>query len=191
MDINEVKSFMETNKDNEDVKGFLNSFKVEPTLEVFKEKFNNDTNFKSFLDSEKDKHSSKSLETWKANNLDSLINTKIKELYPDADPKDLKYKELEDRFNNAEKARFKEQETNKALKVAQEKKLPTDLITFFIGSDSDTTDKNLEKLIATMAAHDEAIKLEFAKGNSYTPPNSKGNVSDSDKLREEVRKYMK
>ena len=191
MDINEVKSFMETNKDNEDVKGFLNSFKVEPTLEVFKEKFNNDTNFKSFLDSEKDKHSSKSLETWKANNLDSLINTKIKELYPDADPKDLKYKELEDRFNNAEKARFKEQEINKALKVAQEKKLPTDLITFFIGSDSDATDKNLEKLITTMAAHDEAIKLEFTKSNSYTPPADKGNVSDADKLRSEVAKYMK
>lgn len=190
MDINEVKSFIDTNKDTEDVKAFVSGLNPITTDRV-KSLVDTDKSLKGWLDSEKDKHLSKGIETFKTNNLDSLVSAKIKELYPDADPRDVKYKELEDKFNSAEKARLKETLTNTALKTAQEKKLPTDLIDYFIGQDAESTNKNIEKLIATMAAHDEAIKLEFAKGNSYTPPNSKGNVSDSDKLREEVRKYMK
>jgi len=190
MDLKEVQSYFEQNKDSEDVKAFVSGLNPVTTDRV-KSLVNEDSNLKSWFDSERDKHLSKGIETFKTNNLDNLVSAKVKELYPDADPKDLKYKELEDKFNNAEKARLKETLTNSALKTAQEKKLPTDLIDYFVGSDAETTTKNLEKLIATMAAHDEAIKLEFAKGNSYTPPADKGNVSDADKLRDEVRKWMK
>ena len=87
MDVTEIQSYLTENKDNEEVKTYLNSFKVAPTLEEFKGKLN-DPDFKSFMDSAMDKHSEKSLSTWKANNLQSLIDTKVKELYPDQDPKD-------------------------------------------------------------------------------------------------------
>jgi len=185
----EITTYFQDNKDAEDVKGFLGGLS---NLDVFKGKLTNDADFKSYFDSESDKRGSKSLQTWKDNNLDGLVSAKVKELYPDADPKDLKIKELEDRFNNAEKGRLKETLTNKSLKFAQDQKLPTDLIDFFIGNDDETTTKNLEKFMATMALHDEAIKTEFARGNSYTPPNGdKSNLGAEDKMRAEIAKFMK
>lgn len=47
-------------------------------LDMFKQKINTDKDFKSFMDSEKDKYNSKALETWKQNNLQSLIDEKLK-----------------------------------------------------------------------------------------------------------------
>lgn len=176
----EVKSYFETNKDNEDVKGFVNSFKVEPTLEVFKEKFNkdkdfkeqfsNDKDFKAFLDSEKDKHANKSLETWKSNNLQKLIDEEVKKRYPEADPKDKALAELKLQLDQMQKDTTRKDLTNKALKIAQEKKLPTELVDYLIGEDEETTNKNIEKLVEIFAKRDEVIKTEFVKGGGYIPP---------------------
>jgi len=190
--IGEVTAYFEANKDNEDVKTYLDSFKVQvqPTLEVFKNKLN-DPDFKSFFDSEKDKHSSKSLKSWQENNLQGLISAKVKELYPDQDPKDKQIAELKQQFEQMQKDSARKELTNKALKTAQEKKLPAELVDYFIGPDEETTNANLEKFIATMAARDEAIKLEFAKGSSYTPPKDKGGLgTEEEKARAEIAKYM-
>lgn len=72
-------------KDEDDINNLLkgtdieSAFKVEvqPTLDVFKAKLNSDKDFKSFMDSEKDTHANKSLETWKINNLQTLINDEV------------------------------------------------------------------------------------------------------------------
>jgi len=194
----EVQEYLNANNvEGNEVKTYLDSLKVEimPTLEVFKGLTSTDADYKSFIDSTNDKHTAKSLETWKTNNLDKLYQERYAKEHPTEDPtvlaSQLKYKELEDRLNASESKNMKEALTNKALKTAQEKKLPTDLIDFFVGADDEITTKNMDKLIATMAAHDEAIKLEFAKGNSYTPPNAKGGVGGDEKVRAEIAKYMK
>jgi hypothetical protein len=124
--------------------------------------------------------------------LDKVYAERFAKENPGADPKDIKYQELENRFNAAEKGRLKETLTNKALKVAQEKKLPTDLIDYMVGEDEDSTNANLEKLSKIFIAHDEEIRKEFAKGNSYTPPGSKttDNLSGDDKIRAQMRKAM-
>ena len=191
--IGEVTAYFEANKDNEEVKTYLDSFKVEvqPTLEVFKGKLN-DPDFKSFFDSEKDKHSSKSLKSWQDNNLQGLISAKVKELYPDQDPKDKQIAELKQQFEQMQKDSARKELTNKALKTAQDKKLPTDLVDFLVGPDEETTNANLEKFAAAIAARDEAIKLAFAKENSYTPPKDKGGGlgAEEEKARAEIAKYM-
>jgi len=190
--IGEVTAYFEANKDNEDVKTYLDSFKVQvqPTLEVFKNKLN-DPDFKSFFDSEKDKHTSKSLKSWQENNLQGLISAKVKELYPDQDPKDKQIAELKQQFEQMQKDSARKELTNKALKTAQDKKLPTDIVDFLVGPDEETTNANLEKFAAAIAARDEAIKLEFAKGSSYTPPKDKGGLgTEEEKARAEIAKYM-
>lgn len=190
MDLKEVQSYFEQNKDSEDVKAFVNGLNPVTTDRV-KSLVNEDKDLKSWFDSERDKHLSKGLETFKTNNLNKIVDEEVKKRFPEADPKDVELNKLKAEFEAMKKESTRKELTNKALKTAQEKKLPTDLIDYFVGQDEDITNKNLEKLIATMAAHDEAIKLEFAKGNSYTPPADKGNVSDAEKLRAEVSKYMK
>ncbi len=166
--IGEIKTYLDANKENEEVKNYLNSLMVQPTLEVFKGKLN-DADFKSFMDSERDKHSTKSLETWKANNLEALVTAKVKELHPDADPRDVKLQEFQNKFEALEKEKVKEALTNKALKIATEKKLPLELVDFLIGADETATLSNLTALEKVFATHIEAVVTERLKGG-YVPP---------------------
>lgn len=174
MNLQEVKQFLEENKDNEEVKTYLNSFKVEATLEVFKEKFNSDKDFKAFLDSEKDKHSSKSLETWKSNNLSKLIDEEVKKRFPEQDPKDAELAKLKAEMEQMKQDTLRKELTNKALKVATDKKLPLKLVDYFIGNDEESTTKNLEALEAVFNEKLETMVQDRIKDNSYVPPTSGG-----------------
>jgi len=176
MELQEVKAYFETNKANTEVQAYINSFRVQPTLEVFKGLINTDTGLKSFMDSEKDIHTSKSLDTWKANNLDKIYQERFTKENPGTTPAELKYQELENKFNAAEKGRLKETLTNKAFKLLNDKKLTgfSELIDKLIGEDENTTNLNINSLSTMLTAHDEALKAEILKGSSYTPPNNNG-----------------
>ncbi|MFA6809315.1 MAG: DUF4355 domain-containing protein [Eubacteriales bacterium] len=139
------------------------------TLDAFKEKVESDSNFKSFLDSEKDKHATKSLETWKTNNLQKMVDEEYKKQHPEADPKDTEIAKLKKQFEDMQKESLKKDLTNKALKAMTEKKLPADLVNFIVGSDEDTTNKNLETLEKIFNQHDESIKTEILKNDTYKP----------------------
>jgi hypothetical protein len=138
-------------------------------LEVFKSKLN-EPDFKSFIDSEKDKHLTKGIETFKTNNLSKLVDEKVKELYPEADPKDTELAKMKKIVEQMQKDTNKKELTNKALKLAQEKKLPVELIDFLVADDEENTTKNINILGDIFAKRDETIKKELLKDNSYVPP---------------------
>lgn len=148
-------------------------------LDIFKQKINTDKEFKSYIDSLKDQHLSKGLETWKSNNLESLVNEKIKELYPEEDPKDNELKKLKQEMENMKKETLKKELTNKALKIATEKGLPTELVDYFIGQDEESTNKNLETLEKVFTGKLETTVKERLKDNSYTPPSGGNDPSNS------------
>lgn len=164
----EVKQYFETNKDKDDVKAFVNGLNP-VSVDRIKSLEDENKDIKSWLDSEKDKHSSKSLETWKTNNLQKLIDEKIKELYPEADPKDTKLAELQAQIQKMQKETTRKELTNKALKIATEKKLPVELVDYFIGEDEETTTKNIEALEKVFSVTVDKLVEERLKGG-YTPP---------------------
>lgn len=139
-------------------------------LEAFKQKINIDKEFKSFIDSMKDTHLSKGLETWKANNLQKLIDEKVKELYPEEDPKDSELAKLKLEMENMKKETLKKELTNKALKKMTDEGLPTDLVDFLVGNDEDSTTKNIDLFKEKFTSKLEATVKERLKDNSYTPP---------------------
>ncbi|NFI38789.1 DUF4355 domain-containing protein [Clostridium botulinum] len=139
-------------------------------LDMFKQKINTDKDLKSFVDSLKDQHLNKGLETWKSNNLESLVNEKIKELYPEEDPKDLELKKLQQQMEDMKKEKIKEQLTNKALKKMTDEGLPTDLVNFLVGTDEDSTVKNIDLFKEKFTDKLETTVKERLKDNSYTPP---------------------
>lgn len=186
----EIPAYFEANKDNEQIKAFLTGLS-KPTLEGIQKFVADDEKAKGWLDSEKDKHLNKGLETWKSNNLQKSIDDEIKKRFPEADPKDTEIAKLKADFEKMQKDALTKDLTNKALKTITEKKLPADLVDYFVGQDEDSTNKNLEKFITAMAAHDEAIKTELLKDNSYTPPGGGGGVGGDEKMRAEISKYFK
>lgn len=173
----ELTKLIETLKDDDNVDEILGG--TEPvkelinsglTLDAFKSKIESDASFKSFLDSEKDKHLQKGIDTFKTNNLQKLVDEEYKKQHPEADPKDTEMAKLKRKIEQMEKDTLKKDLTNKALKFATEKKLPVELVDFIVGNDEVTTTANLEKLASIFSSHDSALKAEILKDNTYIPP---------------------
>lgn len=94
---------------------FNNSFKVEPTLEVFKNKLNN-ADFKSYFNSEKDKHLQKGIETFKTNNLQKLVDEEYKKKYPLKDPKEIEIENMKSEIKKMKFDGLKKELINNTLK---------------------------------------------------------------------------
>lgn len=184
--LEEIKSYIESNKDNEEIKNYIGGFITSDRVENFL----NSENGKKILQPKLDSYHSKSLESWKTNNIQKLVDEEVKKRFPEADPKDSKIKELELKFENMQKEAQRKELTNKALKVATEKKLPTDLIDFFISDNEENTLKNLEKLESIFATHVNAIAEERLKGG-YKPPKSDAKLTAEEQIKAEMAKYFK
>ncbi|MCY8110081.1 DUF4355 domain-containing protein [Bacillus spizizenii] len=158
--LEEVKKFLEENKENEEVKSYLDELSA-----VSADKVN------GFLDTEEgkrliqprlDSHFTKGLETWKANNLDALVDAKVKELYPEETEEQKRIRKLEKELEDQKTAAQREKLLNKAVSYASEKQLPADVVEFFIGEDEEATMKNLGAFEEKYnAALQKAIESKF------------------------------
>jgi signal-transduction protein with cAMP-binding, CBS, and nucleotidyltransferase domain len=140
------------------------------TLETFKEKVKGDKDFKAFLDSSNDKHAEKYLSTWKQNNLQKLIDEAVAKANPQETPEQKQIRELTLKYENMQKESLRKDLTNKAIKIATDKKIPVELVDYLIGENEETTTKNLEKLESVFGTHIESVVADRLKGSSYTPP---------------------
>ncbi|MFC4182994.1 DUF4355 domain-containing protein [Saccharococcus thermophilus] len=183
MNLEDVKKFFEQNKDNEEVKAYLAGLKQISVQEV-QQMLTENEELKKFFDSEKDKHFSKGLETWKRNNLQKLIDEEIKKRFPEADPKDVKLKELEAKIQQMEQEKLREALKNKALTLATEKKLPVQLIDFLIGQDEESTLQNLATFEEVWTQNLQALVEEKLKTNGVNPKDS--NVKTQTFTREQL-----
>ncbi|WP_203364723.1 DUF4355 domain-containing protein [Bacillus sp. REN10] len=101
---------------------------------------------KSDLDSEKDKHHNTALETWKSNNLESLVEAELAKRNPQETEEQKRIAALEKELESQKKAAQREKLMNVAIKQATEKGLPTDIVDFFLADDEESTTANLGKL---------------------------------------------
>jgi len=190
INLDSVKKFLTDNKDNEDVKAYLlglNPYTVEGVQKFLGE----NAQGKSWLDSEKDKHSVKSLETWKTNNLQKLIDDEVAKRNPSKTPEQLELEKLRKEIEDERKARNREALVNKALKVAKDKNLPDGIIDFFIAEDEDGTTANLTKLEEEYSkAVKDAVDAKFKESGRHIEPSggssSGGGAIDIGSLAAEV-----
>lgn len=170
MEFNEIKDFIEANKEtNNDLKTYLQGFNT-LSVEGVQKFVNENKDAKSWLDSQKDQHYNKAFSTWKESNLQKEIDAEIKKRFPDADPKDVALKELQLKLEKMEKDSFKKELTNSAIKTATEKELPIQLIDFLLGTDLESTNKNIDTFKSIFDNHIQKQVEARIQGNSYTPP---------------------
>lgn len=186
MNLEEVKAFLAENQDNAEVATYLKELKT-PTLDGVKGFLEGSEEGKTYLQVVNDRYFSKGLETWKKNNLDSLVANKVSEMYPEETEEAKRIKTLELKLQQAEDEKVRNALLNKALSVASEKKLPTKFIDRFIGKDEEETLQNLATFEETWnESITGAVEGKF-KENGYDPGqgnNNKPNVVKS--LTEEI-----
>lgn len=140
------------------------------TLDAFKAKLN-EPDFKAYMDSEKDTHFNKALETWKKNNLQKLVDDEYYKKHPGEkkDPVAIELAELKKKYEESERARKLETSKAAITKQLTDKKLPTELADFIVNEDETVTNTNLSSLEKIFKNHDAALKADFIKGNIYVP----------------------
>ncbi|SDL24463.1 DUF4355 domain-containing protein [Natronincola ferrireducens] len=170
MTLEEVKEFLQSEEGKkEEVIAYLQEInpltvaRVQEFLEVNPEA-------KSWMDSIKDKHLSKGLETWKSNNLENLISEEIKTRFPEKDEKEVEVEKLRSEIEQMKQEKLRESLTNKAIKIATEKNLPVELVDFFIGKDEEMTASNLQALENTFSQSVQKMVETRLKGEGYVPP---------------------
>ncbi|MED3441964.1 DUF4355 domain-containing protein [Bacillus subtilis] len=158
--LEEVKKFLEENKENEEVKAFVGELSAVSADKV--EGFLETDEGKRLIQPRLDSHFTKSLDTWKANNLDALVDAKVKELYPEETEEQKRIRKLEKELEDQKTAAQREKLLNKAVSYASEKQLPADVVEFFIGEDEESTMKNLGTFEEKYnAALQKAIESKF------------------------------
>lgn len=182
-----VKKFISDNQQNAEVQAYLQGLYTVEGVQTF---VRENADGRKWFDSEKDKHHSKALETWKANNLEKLIDEEIKKRNPGKTPEQIEIEKLRKQIEDAERARNREALVNKALKVAKEKNLPDGIIDFFIADDEESTMTNLTKLEeeysrAVQAAVEAKFKENGRNIDQSTEGRSAGTI-DIGSLAEEV-----
>lgn len=145
MTLEEIKKYLADNKDSEEVQAYLKGLKT-VSIDDVKGFLESNEEGKKFLGREKDKFFTKALETWKENNLNSLVDARVKELYPDESEEQRQIKQLKQEIDKINKEKQRETLTNKALTYVTEKGLPTNLVPYFLGEDEEGTFKNLGEL---------------------------------------------
>ncbi len=174
----EIKKWLEENKSDEQVKEFINqnADEQEVTLDKVKELAEKDKDIKGWLDGEKDRHHSKALETWKNNNLEKLVDEEGKKRNPEKEPWELEMEKIKEDLERERNEKTRETLKNKALSVAQEKGIPSNLVDYFIGEDEDTTLKNLEALEKEVQPMIQTKVDERLNEGDHKPPNNSDNT---------------
>lgn len=149
MNLEEIKAYLSENQESSDVKEFVKGLNP-VTIDRVKEFATVNEEGNKWLKQQQDSHWDKSIETWKKNNLDEIVMGKVKELYPEETEEQKRIRMLEQKLAEAEGKEQREALRNKALTIATEKKLPTNLLDHFLGDDEEATLANLAKLEETL-----------------------------------------
>lgn len=142
------------------------------------------TDVRSAIDSEKDTHANKHLETWKANHLDSIVEEELKKRNPEKTPEQIEIEKLRAEIAAERKEREREALKTSALETLTKESLPTDLLEKLIGDDADTTTSNVE-LFKSVVEKVKQSTLDSVYGeNGGTPERSTDKNADTTDLSE-------
>lgn len=167
----------ETLASTELVKGFINKGL---TLEAFKSKLK-EKDFKAFLEGEGGKDFEKRLKEWKKANLEKELEPFIQEKYPDlvTDPTQKKILELEKKLADEQKANARKDLITEAIKYANEKKIPSNLVENFLGEDLEKTKVNLDSFVESINPWVQEQVDERLGASSWVPGGNGGNATSN------------
>lgn len=175
MTLEEIKAWLLANKDNKEVTTYLGELST-PTVEGVEGFLDTDAG-KKVLQPRLDSNFTKGLTTWKEKNLDTLIDSEVSKRNPSKTPAEIALETLQKKFDDSEKARARETLMNKAIKQANEKGLPVDLLDYFVSDDEEKTTANLAKLEEVYDKSVQAsVEGKFKENGRDVPPGGSGSV---------------
>lgn len=170
MSLEELKQFLEDNKEDKEAQEYLEGLYLVPKkVKAFLE---TDAG-KKLIQPALDSYFTKGLETWKEKTMPSLIEEEIKKKFPDETEEQKRLRKLEEELAKERQARTKSELINKATQLATQKGLPVEVVHYFVGQDEDETVNNLTALENIWQANIEKVVSEKFKENGRVVDPSK------------------
>jgi hypothetical protein len=180
----QVKEFIEKNKDiDESLNEYLQGFK-KVSVEEIQQMVQTDKDLAKWFESERDRHATKAINTFKEKTMPKIIEEEIKKRTTGKDEKDLELEKLKDEINKIKRDKLRESLKNEAFKFANENKLPVDLTDYFIKIESDDdetgtkskelTYENLNRLKEIWTNHLQQVVNDKLKSNGFNPKETGG-----------------
>ncbi len=164
MNLEEIKKFLEENKDNAEVQAFLKGLKS-VSMDDVKAFLEGNEEGKKFLQSEKDSYVTKAIETWKKNNLQKLVDEEVSKKFPTETPEQKAIKDLQEKLDAMEREKALESIRNKVILHANEKKLPLELVNMLVSDDEEATFASLAIVEKVFSSHvEQAVNERFKAG---------------------------
>jgi mannitol-1-phosphate/altronate dehydrogenase len=174
MDVNEIKQFIESNRDSDEVRGFLNS--LTPSFDQAME----NPDFAKAMKSFADKEGSRQVEAFKNKTLPSTIEDEVKkrlEAQNHKEPWQIKLEEMEKQQNQLmeqlkqkERSELIQKNKNQALKTLTDKKLPSDILDYLVSDEQEKTNSSIEAFVSMMDNYTTNLKQDLLKSNNVRVP---------------------
>lgn len=160
------------------------------TLEAFKGRLK-EKEFKDFINGEGGKDFEKRLKEWKKANLEKELEPFIHEKYPNliTDPTQKKILELEKKLADEQKANARKDLITEAIKYANEKKIPSNLVENFLGEDLEKTKVNLDSFVESINPWVQE-QVDERLGASAWVPGGNGSAGASKSLGEQLAEEL-
>jgi hypothetical protein len=174
MTLDDVKKYLDDNKDSDDVKDFLGSF-AKPEADIIKA-FKATPEFRDELQREGDRRVTSALEKFQKEKLPKHVEEEIKKRFPDESPEQKAIRELKQQVENLSAEKVREELKNKTAQLFNEKKLPLELTEIIQANDTDELTSKTDKVAAIIEKIRIEARNEVMKG-APIPPGSKPNPS--------------
>ena len=176
----EVKKYLEENKDAEEVQGLFTGLIPKDQLDAFLE----GEEGKKLLQPKLDKYHSKGLETWKANNLNKLVEAEVNKRNPAETPEAKQIRELQSQIAGIQAEKQKERLKNVAIKTLNEKGLPVSMADYFNAD----TDEGMNAIISAIEVDFKSMveRAVNEKIKGKTPPASDPNQKPTGMTKEKL-----
>ena len=147
MTIEEIKKYLEENKDSKEVIEFLSSMSPEVTLGTAQKYLADNEDGKEWLgkqlEAEADRRVIQAVKTYKEKTVPGLVEDAIKKANPDETPEQKQIRELNDKMDANQKELKAERMKTLALSELTAKKLPQDIVDLLIGDDEESTKRKI------------------------------------------------
>lgn len=196
MKIEEIKQFIEENKEDEGVQNLLKEYSTKPSAE------NLFTDYPE-IKKEFDRQVSKAVDKHDKEKVPELVQKRLQEeMEKEDNPLKAEVKnirnELEDwkkKAEEAERAKKREEIKNKAQQKVSEKGLPADMIDFLVTDDEESTEENLKRFEESLEKYSNKIKESvYNNKNTDVPGKDKNSTPSgepaSNASKEEWKKYL-
>lgn len=186
MNVEEVRAFLEENKEDGSVQEFLAEMKSPQKITDFDKFFEEDKEAAKWLQSVTDSRVTKGIETFKANKMPLLIEEELQKMnQKDLSPDQLKIKELADKLERLEREKEREALKNYASKTLSDTGLSIDFVPYIMSDNKEKLEENIKGIQSILL---KSVETEVSKRLKGATPIAPKGGDDKQVTKEKLNK---